>query len=408
MTEAKQLGPWPAGMNNVAPDHALPTTKYGRVNALRNAVNTDVDSAGWLRRRAGYTRIVSGANIRGGFSCPIGTFFVQGSRLLRLNDDNTTTLLFDGVVGNDITYEYFNGAVYFSDTWVTKRITAAGAKEWGQNTPAAPLLYTVSGALPAGTYVAAVTTLDSEGRESGASETTTIKLNTISGIRITGLTTGVTSRIYLTSNNGAVLFFTAATSSGQYDVTVPGYDSGKPLDTQFLSKPPAGRIIRHYKGRLYIADGKTVWFTEPYSPDLVHRGRGFFQFTDPVTVMEPGETGMWFVAGTTEFYAGNGPEDFTPTTKLNYGAVYGTSQLLPRTKDAIWYSTKGVVMGTKDGQAENLQEANVAAGSGTTGASLVREQDGIRHMIVSVQNPNVSPLAASSFIEMEVIRKAAQ
>lgn len=394
-------------MNNVAPDHALPTSKYGRTIAVRNAVNADVDSAGWLRRRAGYTKVVSGVNTRGGYSCPIGTFFVQGAKLLKLNDDNSTTLLFDGVVGNEITYEYFNGSVYFSDAWVTKRITATGIKEWGQNVPAAPLVYNITGALPPGTYVAAVTTIDSEGRESGASETATLTLNATSGIRVTGLTAGVTSRIYLTSNNGAVLFLVAETSTAQYDVTLPGYDAGKPLDTQFLSKPPAGRIIRHYKGRLYIAIGKNVWFTEPYAPDLVHRGRGFFQFTDPVTVMEPGETGMWFVSDKTEFYAGNGPEDFTPTTRLNYGAVYGTSQLLPRTKDAIWYSTKGVVMGTKDGQAENLQEANVAAGSGTAGASLVREQDGIRHMIVSVQNPDVSPLAASSFIEMEVIRKAA-
>lgn len=394
-------------MNNIAPDHALPTDKYGNVVALRNAVNADVDAAGWVSRRAGYTKIVSGVNTRGGYSCPIGTFFVQGPRLLRLNDDNSTTLLFDGVTGNEITYEYFNGSVYFSDAKITKRITATGIKEWGQAVPAAPLAYAVTGVLPPGTYVAAITTLDSEGRESGASETVTLKLNTTSGIRITGFPTGQTVRIYLTSNNGAVLFLAAETSAVQYDITLPGYDSGKPLDTQFLSRPPAGRIIRHYKGRLYIADGKTVWFTEPYSPDLVHRGRGFFQFTDPVTVMEPGESGMWFVSDKTEFYAGTGPEDFIATTRLNYGAVYGTSQLLPRTKDAIWYSTKGVVMATKDGQVENLQEANVAAGSGTSGASLVREQDGIRHMVVSVQNPSVSPLAASSFIEMEVIRKAA-
>lgn len=406
MVKPVNLGPWPAGMNNIAPDHALPTSKYGRTVAVRNAVNADIDTAGWLRRRAGYTKIVAGINTRGGYSCPLGSFFVQGTKLLRLNDDNSTTLLFDGVLGDEITYEYFNGAVYFSDGFVTKRITATGAEEWGQDVPAAPTVYPVAGALPPGVYIAAITTVDASGRESGASETAVITLNTTSGLRISGLTQ--TSRVYLSTTNGTVLFLVAETTATSFDVTLPGYDSGKPLDTQFLSKPPAGRIIRQYKGRFYIADGKTVWFTEPYSPDLVHRGRGFFQFSDPVTVMEPGESGMWFVAGTTEFYAGNGPEDFRPTTKLNYGAVYGTSQLLPRTRDAIWYSTKGVVMGTKDGQATNLQEENVAAGSGTAGASLVREQDGIRHMIVSVRDPNVSPLASTSFLEMEVIRKAAQ
>lgn len=396
-----QDGPWPGGMNTRQADHALPP------GTVRNAVNADIDSAGWLRRRAGYTKVLAGVNTRGGYSCPLGTYFVQGGKLLKLNDDDSATELCSGILGDEITYEYFNGAVYFSDGLVTKRITAAGAGEWGMAVPAAPLVYAISGALPPGTYIAAVTTVDAEGRESGASETATITLNTTSGIRIAGLT--ATSRVYLSSNNGTVLFLSAETSAASYDITLPGYDSGKPLDTQFMSKPPAGRIIRHFNGRIYIADALgTVWFTEPFAPDLVHRARGFFQFSEPVTVMEPGEAGMWFVAETTEFYAGGGPEDFKPVAKLGYGAVYGTSQVLPRTKDAIWYSAKGVVMGTKDGQVTNLQEANVAAGSGTSGAALYREQDGIRHMVVSVRDPNVSPLASTSFLEMEVIRKAAQ
>ena len=403
-----KFGPWPAGMNNIAPDHALPTTKYGRVNAVRNAVNADIDSAGWLRRRAGYIKILAGVNTRGGYSCPLGTYFVQGGKLLKLNDDNSSVELCDGVFGDEITYDYFDGKVYFSDGLITKLITSAGAGEWGMDLPPAPAIHAVVGALPPGTYVAAITALDVAGRESGASEAVAITLNVASGIRITGLPAGQEVRIYLSSNNGSTLFLAAQTSAASYDITLPGYDSGKPLDTQFLSKPPAGRIIRRFNGRFYIADGAVVWFTEAYAPDLVHRGRGFFQFAAPVTVMEPGESGMWFVSDKTEFYAGAGPEDFEVKQKLGYGAVYGTSQLLPRTQDAVWYSEKGVVMGTKDGQATNLQEANVAAGSGTAGASLVREQDGIRQVVVSVRDPNVSPLASTSFLEMEVIRKAAQ
>lgn len=398
-----QIGPWPGGMNNRQADHALPA------GTVRNAVNTDVDSAGWLRRRAGYTRVLAGVNTRGGYSCPLGTYFVQGSKLFRLNDDDSSTELCDGILGGDATYEYFNGTVYFSDGRVTKRITAAGAGEWGLDVPATPSLYAVPGALPAGSYVAAITTVDADGRESGASEAVPISINVASGIRVTGLPSGKTARIYLSAPDGTTLFMVAVTGADHYDVTLPGYASGKPLDTQFLMKPPPGRIIRHFNGRLYIADALgTVWFTEPYAPDLVHRARGFFQFPAPVTVMEPaGENGMWFVAEITEFYVGGGPEEFKPQVRLGYGAVYGTSQVLPQTKDAIWYSTRGVVMGTKDGQVTNLQEVNVAPDTGSAGALLVREQDGNRHAVVSVRDANVSPLASTSFIEMEVIRKAA-
>jgi len=404
---AVNLGPWPVGMNNIAPDHALPTTKYGRVNAVRNAINVDIDASGWLRRRAGLTKVRACVGARGGYSCPLGVFFVEGTKLLQLNADDSTTEIADGILGDEITYEYFNGSVYFSDGLVTERITAGGAGEWGLAVPPAPVLYAVPGALPPGTYLAAITTVDVDGRESGASSTVEFMLNTTSGIRITGLPSGKNARLYLSTNNGTTLFMVAQTGADSYDITLPGYDSGKPLDTQFLTKPPAGRIVREHKGRMYIADGATVWFTEPYSPDLVHRGRGFFQFAEPVTVMEPVEGGIWIVSDKTEFYAGNGPEDFRPVQKLAYGAIYGTSQVLP-SKDAVWYSTKGVVMGSKDGQATNLQEQNVAPDSGSVGASLIREQDGLRQMVVSVRDPNVSPLAASSFLEMEVIRKAAQ
>lgn len=402
-----KLGPWPAGMNNIAPDHALPTSKYGRTIAVRNAVNVDFDDTGWFRRRAGYAKVLAGVNTRGGYSCPLGSYFVQGTKLFSF-DGAVAVELCDGVLGDEITYDYFDGKVYFSDGLITKLITAAGAGEWGVDTPSVPMIHAVAGALPPGTYVAAITALDAEGRESGASEAVTVTLNVASGIRVSGLPAGREVRIYLSSNNGSTLFLVAQTSAASYDITLPGYDSGKPLDTQFLSKPPAGRIIRRFNGRIYIADGPVVWFTEPYAPDLVHRGRGFFQFAAPVTVMEPGESGMWFVSDKTEFYVGTGPEDFKVVQKLGYGAVYGTSRLLPRTHDAVWYSEKGVVMGTRDGQATNLQEANVAVGSGTAGASLVREQDGIRQVVVSVRDPSVSPLASTSFLEMEVIRKAAQ
>ena len=90
---------------------------------------------------------------------------------------------------------------------------------------------------------------------------------------------------------------------------------------------------------------------------------------------------------------------------MNYGAVYGTSQAIPNTNDVLWYSVRGVVVGTQDGRVENIQEAHVAADSGTVGASIIREKDGLRQMVATVVDPSASPLAASSYITMEVIRK---
>jgi hypothetical protein len=371
-------------------------------------VNADVDNIGTWRRRAGYARVHAGVNTRGGYSCPVGTFFVEGSNLCKLNDDDSVAVLWSGVYGETITYEHVNGNVYFSDGLITKRITVAGVTEWGQDVPAAPVLLPVGGALAAGTYIAAVTVVDAEGRESGASETTQITTNVVGGIRFDGLPSGSNARLYLSTADGTMLYMVAETTIAPYDVLLSGYDKGKPIDTQFMTKPPAGRIIRHHYGRIYVADGLgVVWYTEPYSHDLVYRGRNFYQFAEPVSVMESVTGGLWLVSDKTEFFGGTGPSDFRARTVLGYGAVYGTSQIEERTQDAIWYSTKGAIVGTSDGQATNIQEKNVAPDSGSVGASLVREQNGLRQVVVSVRDPNVSPLAADSFIEMEIIRKAA-
>jgi len=63
-------------------------------------------------------------------------------------------------------------------------------------------------------------------------------------------------------------------------------------------------------------------------------------------------------------------------------------------------------MGANDGSVKNLQEENVATESGTSGAMLVRRQDGIKQAIAVINNPQASSLAASSFIEAEIIRRS--
>ena len=400
--EEVSLGPWPAGMNNRQPEYALPA------GTLRNAVNADLDQAGRARRRSGYTRVFHGISVRAGYSCSAGEFFVHGTKLMRLNSDNTATELYDGIVGEYVAYEHFNGVVYLSDGVITKKIQPNGVVDWGKPPPPPPTVYAINGTLPAGSYVIAVTEVDNDGIEHGASEHVSIELNVASGVRVNGLPAGKAMRVYVSSTNGTTLFMAAQTTTGTCDITSAAHVSGRPITTQFMSAPPPGRIIKEYNGRLYVAAGNVVWYTEPYAPELVSLATGFLQFTADVTVMEPGESGMWIVSDKTEFYAGPSPLEFKPRTVLDYGAVYGTSQAIPQTNDVLWYSTKGVVMGTKDGQAENLQEKNVAPGTGSSGAAVYREKDGMRHMVVSVRDPVVSPLASTSFLEMEVIRKAAQ
>lgn len=411
MREVK-LGPWPAGMNNVAEDYAMPVSQYGRPIAMRNAVNVDFDNTGLVARRDGYSKAYSGLNTRAGFSCSAGTYFVEGSALKLLDVNNNATTIFNGVLGEHCSYEYFNGVVYFSDGVISKKIKGSVVISWGLDVPNPPLLTSVPGTLGVGTYLCAVTFVDADGAESGASEAVSITLNVSSGISIGGLPVSpgaVSLRLYLSTANDTTLYMAKELSVGSSSYVISGgyLGEGKPLDLQFVSRPPPGRIVRHFRGRMYIADAYgAIWYTEPGAFDHVRLAGNFFQFSVPVTVMEPVKSGLWIVADKTYFYAGTGPQDFAPQEVLGYGAVFGTGQRVPNTDDVMWYSARGVVKGTSAGQVENLQETHVAAENGSSGAAMIREADGVQQFIASIKDPVVSPLIAQSFFSAEIIRKA--
>ena len=302
------IGPWPTGINNRAPAFSLPRDQDGRVTALRNAVNADIQMTGHVKRRAGYERIYDALNTHSGYACEVGTFFVEGMYLKKLNDDDTATLIVGGITG-PVCYECFNSIVYYSDGVITGRIVNSVATSWPVDTQHA-------------------------------------------------------------------------------------------LDADYMAMP-ACRILRQKNGRIYGAVGKIVWYTDPYTLGSVHRQRNFYQFTDDVTILEPVNGGLWIVADKTYFYS----DDGGVLTALEYGAIYGTSRRIPNSNDVMWYSKKGAVMAAENGQIKNVQEQNVAVDSGTDGVSIIREEDGNRRFIATINNPAVSPMAARDWMEMEVVRK---
>ncbi len=403
----KTIGPWPVGMNNRAPDYALPTDKYGKEIALRNAVNVDIDNRGHLSRRDGFARVTAAVGAHSGYSCAGGTFFVDGSTLKRLNDNDTTSDVCS--VHGAVAYEYFDGVLYFSDGISTRKILSDGTlTRWGYDVPNAPLLGSAPGVLPAGTYLAALTYLTPDGIEHGASALSTITVTMASSIQFIGLPQrgDATLRLYLSAANGKTLYHVGDTTAGGFTVYAePG--SGAALDKQFIDAPPAGSIIRQYNGRMYVADGKVLWHSEPFAFSHFRLAANYTQFEHDIAVMEAVDAGMW-VATTAKTFLLGGETTEAPVLReaAGYGAVPGTGLIDPATKNAMWYSTRGAVTGSKDGQLVNLQEDNVAADTGTAGAAMLREHNGLKQFVASVQNSTVSPLALQSFLEMEVIRKA--
>lgn len=398
-------GPFPGGMNNKQKDHDLPD------DCARNIVNCNISPSGKPSLRQGSTKVYTGIDTKGSFSCPVGIYFVEGSKLCSFNvTDNTSTVLFYGVHGSTFAYHYFNGIVYFTDNIISKKIVGNVVLPWGLTEPSAPKMAAISGTYAPGTYLAKYVWVDLNGLESGASLVSSIELEGTSGIRffnMPGLPVGAVSlRIYLTTPNGKVFYHVLDIANTSYDLSAGAYDGGSVLDMEYVSPPPTGNILGLYKGRMYISSGKVVWYSEPYSYDHFKLSESFLQFPFDITIMAPVDNGIFFASNYETHYYGGSPEDgFNIVTKFDYGGIFGTFKRIPNTDDVLWLSQRGVVRGSADGQCVNIQEENVATETGTSGTLTIREQDGVKQVIAGINDPTTSKLAATSFIDAEIIRR---
>lgn len=365
---------------------------------LARADNVNLDATGKLSRRAGRTKVLAGdahSLWAHGDLC----LFASGDALRRLHPDYTSEVLRTGLTaGARISYCAVNGRTYWSNGFETGVIEQGRARSWGLASPTAQgTAHAVIGHLPAGTYQWAVTYLRDDGQESGTAVAGRIDLaSDNAGIYFDDLPVsadaGVAAKVlYLSECNGAVLYeattlLPAATTTM---VIAPG-NAALPLQTQFLQAPPAGQIVAYYRGRLFVASGNILYYSEPHAFehfDLRH----YLPFDGPITLVAPLEhdqKGGLAVATDTEtmWLAGNSPEDFTHTPLAAEGAVPGTLTYVPGTlvgdgklgadEFPMWLGTAGVCLATLDGQLVNLTRERYRAELTGTGAALFMPDEG--------------------------------
>jgi len=405
------LGPF-KGMNNRAEDYSLPVNSDDSNARVRNAVSVDFTNAGKIKLRNGSTKKCSGLNMKYGFSCSQGQFVVDGTVLKKVNTDWTTTDISGGILGDTFAHYEHNNELFFSDGLRGKKILNGTAQNWGMSNPPAPVVYSSTGIFGAGVYLCCLTFYDALGNESGASDIVSVSVTENSSIVFTSLPSSSDSqvigiRLYMTTANGQVFYQCGDVAIGtlSYSVTL-AYDGEKVLETLFMTKPPAGQIIREHNGRLLIAKDNLLYVTEAYSTDLVSQlSNSVFQFSNDITVVEPVDDGVWIVADKTYFFAGSGPENFRQLTKLEYGAALGTGQKHAN-GNVYWFSTRGLIMAGNGGEIKNMQENQVAPDYSDKGAMLIREENGIKQAIASLKDSSMSSMAASSWITAEQIRRA--
>lgn len=404
------LGPWPKGMDNVSPDHAIAR------KALRSAINVIVKNDGSVCRRPGLTGRVPGPahslwDDRTALYAVVNGVLTRYTRAL--SGALSPVPLRSGMSSDPVAYLEVGGAVYYSNGIVTGKIVSGFHRPWGVERPSGQpaLAALTSGALFAGRYQVGVTFVDALGEESGTGPTTAINVAAGGGISLTGLPQPVDAtvtriRVYISEANGEVLYRFGDYGVGTTAITVARSSTlGKVLDSQFLIPPLAGTLLAAYGGRIYFARGNLVCYTEPLRYGAMRLSNYLPPFEDEVRIIAHGGIGLWVVTASYHtLLVGQGPQDFQPVKKLAYGAAKGAITQLPGDK-LCWISSKGPVI-TSQGQIKDLTDdagdplVHVAMDVGPQGACAFMESRGVRQIIACVRGKGGRRLVAQDYIDL--------
>lgn len=396
------------GENNRRPDYRLKTDEGSFVRA---AANVDLTPQSTFKRRQGSALTVAGTDCHSLWSNGTDTYFADYDTLYHLSPTMVKTAVSAQVVpGQQVSFADVNGVIYCSTgAEIFQLFGSSAAVKAGIIPPnvSPTLTAAAGGSLPAGIYQATISFIAPSGEESGAIKpvSATVPENgslTISGIQVSA---GYSTAVYLSPPNGDVLFRIAKTTSAALPtITIQPQSNAARARTILLSRMPAGQIVRYADGRLIVASGNILYYSELFAPTLYNPAKNYIPFAENITMVRSCVDGMFVSADQTYWLAGDmATASLAPI--LPYKAVFGTDSEIPNSNNVWWMSQRGMVVGSPGGQVENVQEKFVAVDAATAGASLYREQDGMRQMLSSLFGTQTNVMAASSYMEFEVIRK---
>ena len=390
---------------------------------LSEATNIDIDSGGGIRLRQGYTKMISGTSAHSLWSDgDKEAFYVDEGTLYRVDpfDSTQSTALTNGFNDEKLAYFHLGNNTYISGGDLNVVVQGNNVRNWGITPPTiAPMHTVITGQLVAGTYRVAYRYIASDGRVSGPSAYTTITLSSDnSGIHLFGM--GVSSdptvagvEVYVSTSDGETLYSTGSTTETTFDI-VDLYGDMVPLDYRFLDVPPACDIIELYNGRLYMAVGNYLWYTEPNNYEMCHRAENWIEFPDDITNIMPVDDGIFITADKLYFLEGTGPDVFRLREREIYKAAKYTAvkiiggdvimENIPTGLKWLFTSDKGIVMVGTGGLVFNLTESNVMIDSAESGAAIFRSDEGMNQYLSILKSPANQRLHFGDKVTATVIR----
>lgn len=143
-----------------------------------------------------------------------------------------------------------------------------------------------------------------------------------------------------------------------------------PDTNRHFSGPMSGNHLSVFGSRLFIAEGKVLWWSEPYNYSLYNKAESFAQFNSEILMVKPVAGGIFVsTKNRVVFLGGTNPLEFTMQDVTNYPAVewsdaielVSASELGFKSSGlcALWASPEGAILGFPSGDTFNLNKEKI-------------------------------------------------
>lgn len=411
MLKTVNLADFRLGMDNLSNETSLPA------GACRDALNVEFDVYGNFRSRAGWKPVSSLAGAHSLWGSIDGTFglFAHGDKLKRLivrdGEVFTATVMSGLYVGDRMSFYEYADQVFFTNGRDLGYVSRTQAALIGVDQPACSAAPTDTGSLPAGEYQVGASYVLPSGEESAMSPLVALTLDSQGGIDVaigaysTFASGAAKVRVYCTPVNGDIVYLAGEfppRMSGLYEIS--SLDLTKQADNLWMSRMVGGSIVRAYNGRLMVASGDVLQFSQPYRYGLTKRNTDFVRFNSRVTMVEPVVDGVYvgLEEGAVHFLAGGGPTAFeSRMVSSNRPVPYASSPIapgrLPRKiaergdqNAVLWLGTMGYSLGLPGGVVMDIQSDRLSLPAYEAGSTLVLTNAGIKQVLSVVESASTA------------------
>lgn len=420
-----QMDGWPLGVNNRAreTEPGMATNVRGRMSTslyLREAINVDLTRYGHPLRRKGYSQVASGFthSLWSDHALDYGLCVHEGE-LCKVGSSGGLTALREVHAYAPMSYATVNREVFWSNGVNMGRVDSTGALHWSLPKPPVPVAQAVSGDLPPGRYRIASVYVDEFDEEYGASDEVVVDVVEGQAVDVTipggWPAEAAAVRVFASQPDGEILYdVTTGTAPGTFTLQRNMLGRGREIETLNLEPPKPATIVRYFNGRIYTARHDTVVFSEALRYGLTRPAQGIYMFPSNVTLLEPVADGVY--VGSTEgvvFLQGMDPYDVQQVNVLSHSPVPRASTRVPgeffevnEGMVPVWWGHDGaMVAGLTGGRVEQLSKDRLAVPRFNAGAMMYREQEGMAHVVSSLQKGGEDSAMGASDSVVATVRR---